>query len=99
MIRRRAAARQRLTEVLLWAAVALCGVFVLVPAAAELLRSQRLEAEEAERDEEARELAEQAERELDWVVNDPLTDRRVRETEARDLRNYRAQKEAASHDE
>jgi len=97
--RRTSAARQRLTEALLWAAVVLCGLFVLVPAAAELLSSQELQAEEQRKDELARQRAEQAERELHWTVADPLTDQRVLETEGPDLRNDRAPKENASDDE
>jgi flagellar biosynthesis/type III secretory pathway M-ring protein FliF/YscJ len=91
--RDRSAARQRLAEVLLWAAVGLCGYFVLIPAAAELLRARQLEAEEAEKGETARDLAEEAERDLDWAHNDPLTDRRVQETPGQDLRKYRAEKQ------
>ena len=93
MIRRPVAARQRLAEALLWAAVVVCGLFVMIPAAAELLRSQELQAEEQEKDEIARRKAEESERILHWIVNDPQTDQRVPETEGRDLRNYRAQQE------
>ncbi len=76
----RRATGERLLEALLWLGSILCAVLVLVPAASEYLEARRVEAADR-RAEEALEprIAEQ-ERTLNWIVHDPLTDRRLSET-------------------
>ncbi|RMH04652.1 MAG: hypothetical protein D6702_02645 [Planctomycetota bacterium] len=91
-------ARRRWLEAVLWLAVGLGGLFVLVPAGTELLEARRIEAAERSRTATVRRAAEEAERALQWALDDPLTDPRVLETEAEDLRRFRAEKEAAADD-
>lgn len=70
----------------LWGVVLCAGALVLIPALAEWIQADRLEASEKTRAEEAeREMAKMAHK-LEWTLSDPQADQKLAEGQALDAR-------------
>ena len=82
----RSPAKSRMFEMTLWGVVLCAGALVLIPALAEWIQADRLEASEKTRAEEAeREMAKMAHK-LEWTLSDPQADQKLAERQALDAR-------------
>jgi hypothetical protein len=82
----RSPAKSRVFEMALWGVILCAGALVLIPALAEWIQADRLEASERTRAEEAeREMAKMAHK-LEWTLSDPQAYQKIAERQALDAR-------------
>ena len=74
-------AKGQLLEVGLWFATGACAIFLLAPAGIRLFEEQRILASEEIRTQVLVNQVRQAETRVEWLIKDPLADKRLLETE------------------